>query len=93
MAKNDATLRLREQGLNWREIDGEVVVLDVESSHYLNLNETGAVLWVTLAEGATERQLVDKLIGEFEVDEQTARSDVQAFIVSCRENGVLADLD
>ena len=41
----------------------------------------------------TERQLVDKLIGEFEVDEQTARSDVQAFIASCRENGVLADLD
>jgi hypothetical protein len=91
MAKDDATLWLREQGLNWREIDGEVVVLDVERSHYLNLNATGCVLWLMLAEGATEPQLVEKLIGEFDVDEETARGDVEAFIVSCRDNGLLAN--
>ncbi len=93
MAKDDATLRLREQGLNWREIDGEVVVLDVERSHYLNLNATGCVLWLLLAEGATKRQLVDKLIEEFDVDEPTALDDVETFIASCRDNGLLADTD
>ena len=93
MAKDDATLRLREEGLNWREIDGEVVVLDVERSHYLNLNATGCVLWLLLAEGATKRQLVDKLIEEFDVDEPTARDDVEAFVSGCRENGLLADPD
>jgi hypothetical protein len=91
MAKDDATLRLREEGLNWREIDGEVVVLDVEHSHYLNLNATGCVLWLLLAEGATNRQLVDKLIEEFDVDEPTARHDVETFLTSCRENGRLAE--
>jgi hypothetical protein len=91
MAQDDATLRLRQEGLNWREIDGEVVVLDIERSHYLNLNETGCVLWLLLAEGATPRQLVDKLIEEFDIDEATARDDVDAFVASCRENGLLAD--
>jgi hypothetical protein len=91
MAKDDATHRLREHGLNWREIDGEVVLLDIERSHYLNLNATGCVLWLMLAEGATEPQLVEKLIDEFDVDEQMARGDVAAFIVSCRDNGLLAD--
>jgi hypothetical protein len=91
MAKDDATLRLREEGLNWREIDGEVVVLDTDQSHYLNLNPTGSVLWLMLAEGATERQLVDKLLSEFDVDESAARNDVVAFVASCRENGLLAD--
>jgi hypothetical protein len=91
MEQDDATLRLRDQGLNWREIDGEVVVLDVEGSHYLNLNETAAALWTMLADGATERQLVTKLIDEFDVDESTARADVQAFVSSCRENRLLAD--
>jgi hypothetical protein len=91
MAKDDATLRLREEGLNWREIDGEVVVLDVERSHYLNLNATGCVLWLLLAEGATQRQLVDKLIEEFDVDEPTACDDVETFLTSCRDNGLLAD--
>lgn len=91
MAEDDATLRLRQEGLNWREIDGEVVVLDVERSHYLNLNATGCVLWLMLAEGATMRQLVDKLIQEFDVTEPRAREDVEGFIASCRESGLLAD--
>ena len=91
MADDDATLRLRDEGLNWREIDGEVVVLDVERSHYLNLNATGCVLWLMLAEGATERQLADKLIDEFDVTEQTARADVESFLTGCRENGLLAE--
>jgi hypothetical protein len=91
MADNEATLRLRDEGLNWREIDGEVVVLDVERSHYLNLNPTGCVLWLMLAEGANERQLVNKLIAEFDVTEPTARADVEAFVTSCRENDLLAD--
>lgn len=91
MANDDATLRLREEGLNWREIEGEVVVLDTDQSHYLNLNPTGSVLWLMLAEGATERQLVDKLLEEFDVNESTARDDVVTFVASCRENGLLAD--
>ena len=91
MAKDDATLRLREEGLNWREIDGEVVVLDTDQSHYLNLNPTGSVLWLMLAQGATERQLVDKLLEEFDVTEATAHDDVVTFVASCRENGLLAD--
>ena len=91
MADDDATLRLRDEGLNWREIDGEVVVLDVERSHYLNLNATGCVLWLMLADGATERQLADKLMEEFDVAEPTARADVGAFLTGCRENGLLAE--
>jgi hypothetical protein len=90
MADDDVTLQLRREGLNWREIDGEVVVLDVERSHYLNLNPTGSVLWLMLAEGANQRQLVDRLVEEFDIDESTARDDVMAFVASCRENGLLA---
>ena len=90
MADDEATLRLRDEGLNWREIDGEVVVLDVERSHYLNLNETGTVLWLMLVEGATRLQLVDRLMQEFDVDQPTAHDDVEAFVTSCRDNGLLA---
>jgi Coenzyme PQQ synthesis protein D (PqqD) len=91
MADDDTVLRLRQEGLSWREIDGEVVVLDIERSHYLNLNPTGCVLWLRLADGATETQLVEKLMEEFDVDEPTARDDVAAFVASCWENGLLAN--
>ena len=90
MERHDETLRLRTEGLNWREIDGEVVVLDVDRSHYLNLNPTGSAIWLMLAEGATEPELVDRLTQEFEVDEQTAGNDVTSFLAACRQNGLLA---
>ena len=35
-------------------------------------------------------QLVEKLTEEFDVDEQTARNDVEAFLATCRENDLLA---
>lgn len=91
MEQDDARLQLRKDGLHWREIDGEVVVLDVSRSHYLNLNPTGSAIWLMLADGATEPQLVDRLTEEFDVDEPTARHDVEAFIAGCRQNDLLAD--
>jgi hypothetical protein len=90
LEQDDTRFRLRTEGLNWREIDGEVVVLDVEQSHYLNLNPTGSVMWLMLADGTTASELVERLIQEFDVDTQTARTDVTAFLASCRENGLLA---
>jgi hypothetical protein len=91
MTTDDLTHRLRDKELAWREIEGEVVVLDLRQSHYLNLNPTGSLLWLMLADGATERQLLDKLVEEFDVEERTARDDVAVFLASCRENGLLAN--
>ena len=48
-------------------------------------------MWLMLAEGATEPELVDRLTQEFDVDEQTAREDVASFLASCRENGAADD--
>src|SRR4051795_2998601 len=45
-------MRLREHDLVWREIDGEIVLLDLASSKYLMINKTGTFLLQLLA---TER--------------------------------------
>ena len=46
----------------------------------LNLNETGALLWKTLEQGADREQLVDALLAEYAVDRGTAAEDVDEFI-------------
>ena len=35
-------MRLRENGVTWQEIDGELVILDLASSTYLTTNGSGA---------------------------------------------------
>jgi hypothetical protein len=83
-------LRLRDDGLSWREIDGEVVALEAERSLYLASNATGAVLWRELADGgATRADLARALQDRWPVDADRAQRDVDAFIAAARGHGLL----
>lgn len=55
----------------------------------IRLNESGSVLWNTLAKGASKEELVAALLGEYDVDQATAETDVSAFLEVLREAGVL----
>jgi hypothetical protein len=72
-------LRLRS-GVEWERVDDEVVALDLSSSAYLGVNDTGAVLWPLVAAGTTEPALVEELTGRFDIDVERARADVHAFV-------------
>ena len=55
----------------------------------INLNETGAFLWRELEKGADEQSLLKALLGEYEVQEDIAKRDVQTFISKLTEAGLL----
>lgn len=52
----------------------------VDFSGLINLNETGAFLFKKLQDGAEEIDLVNALLKEYDVDENTAKEDVKKFI-------------
>ena len=83
-------LRLRTDDLSWREVDGEIVALDGDSSVYVATNRTGAALWRLLAHGTTREQLVDELVGSFDVTRERAEADVDAYLGELRTKGLLA---
>ncbi|MGH2870781.1 MAG: PqqD family protein [Solirubrobacteraceae bacterium] len=87
------SFELRPEGLTWREIDGEVVVLDLDESNYLGLNATGSALWRLLQGGATEEELVAGLLQEFEASNDNARADVRSFLDTCLEQGLIQRQD
>lgn len=82
-------LRLRE-GLPWREVEGSVVVLDLESSSYFAVNRTGTRLWPHLQDGATVDELSEVLAAAEELDAGRARADVEAFVADLRQQELLA---
>ena len=57
-----------------------VVVFDAERDLYLGTNNSGSVLWKALAAGATRSQLVGLLVERFDIEQDRAESDVQAFL-------------
>ena len=81
----DVQWRQRADDLVWREIDNEVIVLDLRSAQYLSLNAAGVVLWEALERERSEQQLAELLVERFEIDAEQARHDTRAFIDACAE--------
>jgi hypothetical protein len=85
----DQPLKLRAEAIEWREIDGEVVALDLNRSVYVAVNQSGAALWPALATGATRAELVTLLQEEFGLEREAAAGDVDGFIAALREQALL----
>jgi hypothetical protein len=82
-------LKLRGEGLTWREIDDEVVALDIESATYVSANASGRLLWKALAGGATRERLVASLVEEFGIAAERAGADVDVFLADLEARGLL----
>jgi coenzyme PQQ synthesis protein D (PqqD) len=85
------TLRLRADALEWRDVEGEVVAVDLRTSTYLAVNASGAKLWPALASGATRDQLTDVLVDQFQLPRDQARSDVEAFVRMLEHENLLLE--
>lgn len=84
-------LRLRTDDLSWREIDDEVIAVDIETSTYLGTNKAGTLLWRRLGEGgATKQALADLLVETYDIEPERARLDTQAFLDDLAAQGLLA---
>ena len=55
---------------------GEAVLLDMETKQYYRLNETAAHVWKGLERGLDREALLDDLVASFEVDRDTAGSEL-----------------
>jgi hypothetical protein len=81
--------RLRTDGLNWRQIDDEIVALDGRGGFYVAINGSGALLWPSLARGSTREQLVSLLVDAYGIEESRAAADTEAFVRSLGDQGLL----
>ena len=58
---------------------------------YITLNETGTFFWEKLASGTTKEDLIKSVLAEYDVDEETARNDVELFIDNLTKNGLIEE--
>lgn len=80
---------LREVAQTWMVVPfGERVV---EFNGIITLNQTGAFLWGKLEEDADEASLLKAMLEEFDVDAKTAKNDIDEFIASLRDGGLLEE--
>jgi hypothetical protein len=86
-------VRRREDGVVWRELEGEVILLDLRSSMYFTLNDTGRLLWDALARPSTFASLSNSIVEAYGVADAQAAADVQAFLADLVEHELLEAVD
>jgi PqqD family protein of HPr-rel-A system len=70
------------------DLDGEAVLLDVESGAYYGLDEVAARIWKFLEQGASEEAICAELVEEYEVTPAELRSDIAAFLAILASKGL-----
>jgi hypothetical protein len=85
-----------KDGFIIREVAGEwmAVAVGTRSAEFpglIALSETAAFIWKLLDNGATLEQLANALTEEFDVDKNTAETDLNKFIAEITEKGLLED--
>ncbi len=77
------------EGISWRDIKGELIVLQLASGEYFSFNEIGRLTWLALAEQQSIAQVIDAVIAEYDVSFAQAEADVVAFIQGLLGNKLL----
>lgn len=72
-------------------VDGDGVLLDLDTKFYFMLNRSGVEVWKQLTAGErTVDALVGTVVDTFEVDAAVARQDVEALLEELRAESLLA---
>ena len=82
-------MRLRDDGVVVREIDGETVLLDLVSSTYFASNQTGTFLLRLLRTERDRASLIAELAWEFKLGVDQATDDTDAFLATLEQQGLL----
>ena len=77
-----------------REIAGDYVIIPtgktiLSFNGLISVNDIGAFLWEKLQQDVTLDDLVDAVLKEYEIDETTARADIQEYLDKLADGGIL----
>lgn len=83
-------MRLRDAGLVLREVDGDMVLLDLEGSAYFVSNPSGTFLLQLLRSECDRELLIAELAREFGLTAEEAATDTDAFLAMLDEQDLLS---
>ena len=77
--------------VTWRDVDEEMIVLHLPTGKYYTFNYTGHLAWKQLAEGRDTSEITVQIMDKFDVDEETAKRDLDTFIAGLKEHNLISE--
>ena len=74
LAQDDQIIRNEEEFLS-TEVDGEAVIMNVETGAYFGLNPVATDIWKILKDSKSVQTVIDQLIEEYDVSPQVCKDE------------------
>lgn len=85
----DNSVIARSDTLVSSQVDGQVVIMSIESGHFFQLNHTASRIW-DLLETPKDLAAIGRALGErFDVDQASCLADLAEFIGAMERKGLL----
>ena len=72
-----------------QEVDGEMVLLDMESENYFGLDEVGTAIWQAMQEKETLKEVFEVLLEQYDVEADMLENDLSEFVGKLVESGLV----
>jgi len=73
----------------WRNLQGESVLLDLKSGVYFGLDAVGTRIWTLLQDHRDLQAVLQELLSEYEVSEETCAHDLMDLVSAMAEKGLV----
>jgi hypothetical protein len=84
-APRDTAIRIRKDVV-FRELEGEIVLLNLATGVYFGLDAVGTRIWGLIDGRRSAADIVATLTSEYEVDGDTCGADLARFLDTLRDN-------
>lgn len=76
-------------GLMVSEVDGELVMMDVEKGTYYGMDPVAARIWKAVAAPTSIAEVCAQMTEQYDVDPATCEAEVLAFVSDLRDAGLV----
>jgi hypothetical protein len=73
----------------WNEVEGELILLDLNTEKYFGLDETGATFWMALNRAPTIEEAYHELSATYQVEPEQLRADLKDLLQELVDRGLL----
>ena len=77
------------QNVAWRDVNDEVVILDLKSGEYYTLNSVGQFIWKSAMQDMPLTDIQQAIVDEFDVAPERAEKDLHEFVAAMIQEGML----
>jgi hypothetical protein len=91
MAKSPSATERVEVPSNvlFRELEGECVILNLDTESYFGLDDVGTRMWLALTRSESIAAALEELLQEFDVEPEQLQGDLDDLLLELVEQGLL----